>query len=232
MIDDLHRDGEKRVFAEVLRQATQDYEELVGELSILKLLNDSIQGGIGFNEICLKLIQFLTEAMNVENASIMSFDPERGELRLLVGKSLYEDEGTVYDKKAWAGKIFKLGEGIAGQVAEDRRSVLVEDTLDDPRFVSAAGQKVEVRSVLCLPLVHGDWLHGVLNLSNSQPGAFDAKKEQALNIIASTASVALSQANAVDELNQLNEELTVRNRELGAVNALSESLHSNSTSAG
>ena len=32
MIDDRHSDGERRVFAEVLRQATRDYEELVGEL--------------------------------------------------------------------------------------------------------------------------------------------------------------------------------------------------------
>ena len=73
MIDSPHSDGEKRVFAETLRQANQDYEELVGELSVLKLLNDSLQGGIGFNDICRKLVQFLTEAMNVENASIMKF---------------------------------------------------------------------------------------------------------------------------------------------------------------
>ncbi len=227
MIDGLHSDGEKRVFAEALRQAAQDYEELVGDLSILKLLNDSLQIGIGFNDICRKLVQFLTEAMNIENASIMGFDPEKKELKLLVAKSFYEDEGTVYDNTAWPGKAFRLGEGIAGQVAEDRRSILISDTLDDPRFVSAKGQKVEIRSVLCLPLVHGDRLHGVLNLSNSEPGAFNSKKEHALNIIASTASVALSQAIAVHELKQLNGELTVRNRELGAVIALSESLHSN-----
>lgn len=227
MIDGQQNGGEKRIYAEALRQAAQDYEELVGELSILKLLNDSLQVGIGFNDICRKLVQFLTEAMNVENASIMAFDPERKELKLLVGKSFYEDEGTVYDHTAWPGKVFRLGEGIAGQVAEDRRSVLIRDSLYDPRFVSTKGQKVDIRSILCLPLVHGDRLHGVLNLSNSEPDAFTEKKEHALNIIASTASVALSQAIAVDELKQLNQELTVRNRELRAVNSLSESLHSN-----
>jgi two-component system NtrC family sensor kinase len=227
MIDGPQGDGEKRVFAEALRQATQDYEELVGELSILKLLNDSLQVGIGFNDICRKLVQFLTEAMNIENASIMRFDPEREELKLLTAKSIYEDEGAVYDKTVWSGKVFRLGEGLAGQVAEERRSILIRDTLDDPRFVSAKGQNVEIRSVICLPLIQGDRLHGVLNLSNSEPGAFDLKKQHALNIIASTTSVALSQAIAVDELKQLNGELTARNRELGAVIALSESLHSN-----
>ena len=227
MIDGQQNGGEKRIYAEALRQASQDYEELVGELSILKLLNDSLQAGIGFNDICRKLVQFLTEAMNVENASIMAFDPEKKELRLLVGKSFYEDEGTMYDDGAWSGEAFRLGEGIAGHVAKERKSILINDTLNDSRFLSTKGQKVEIRSVMCLPLVHGDRLHGVLNLSNSDPDAFTEKKEHALNIIASTASVALSQAIAVGELKQLNQELTVRNRELKAVNALSESLHSN-----
>ncbi len=226
MIKKSHDNGEKRIYAEALRHAAEDYEELVEELSILKLLNDSLQIGLGFDEICHKLVQFLTETMNVENASIMVLDPEKGELRLLVGKSFFENEGTVYAEQMWPGKVFKLGEGIAGQVAKERKSILIEDARTDPRFVSAEGQKVSVRSILCLPLVHGERLHGVLNLSNSEPGAFTAKKEHALNIIASTASVALSQALAVDELIQLNKELTTRNRELGAVIALSESLHS------
>ena len=222
-----HEGHEKQVYVEALRQASQDYEELVDELSILKLLNDSLQAGLGFGEICHKLVRFLTETFNVENASIMILDHEKGELRLVVGKSFFEEEGTVYDEDSWTGKTFKLGEGIAGQVARERRSVLIKDTRTDPRFVAAEGQKVDIRSILCLPLVHGDRLHGVLNLSNSEPGAFTEKKEHALNIIASTASVALSQAIAVDELRESNTQITLRNRELAAVIALSESLHSN-----
>ena len=103
-------ESEKKVYAEALRQAGQDYEELVGELSILRLLNDSLQVGLGFNDICQKLVEFLTEAMDVENASIMVMDREKKQLRLLVGKNFYEDEGTVYAGRQWTGKTFKLGE--------------------------------------------------------------------------------------------------------------------------
>jgi len=219
--------GESRVYAEALRQASRDYEELVDEFSILRLLNDSLQVGLGYNEICRKLIQFLTETMNVENASVMVFDPEKDEIRLLAGKSFYEDKGSICSDGSWSGKTFKLGEGIAGQVAKERKSIRVNDTLTDSRFVSAEGQKVSVRSILSLPLAHGGHLHGVLNLSSSEPEVFTSKKEHALNIIASTASVALSQALSEENLKQSNMELTVRNRELGAVIALSESLHSN-----
>jgi two-component system NtrC family sensor kinase len=219
------QNGEKYIYAEALREANQKHEELVGELSVLKLLNDSIQVGLGFSEICQKLVQFLTGAMNVENASVMVFDPEKEELRLVVGKSLYEYEGRIYDGSEWKGKAFKLGEGIAGQAAEERKSILINDARKDPRFVNTDDQKVAVGSLLCLPLIHGDHLHGVLNLSNSEPNAFTMGRKHALHIIASTASAALSQAVAAADLRRLNEELTAQNRKLGAVVSLSESLH-------
>lgn len=191
---------ERQIYAQALRKATRDYEELLADLSVLRQLNDSFQAGLSFEDICHKLVQFVTETMNVENASFMVMDHEKGELRLLVGKSFYQDTGTLFSRRTWPGKTFKLGEGIAGKVAETRKSVLINDTEKDPGFVKTRGQKVNVRSILSIPLIHIDRLHGVLNLSNSEPGAFDARKEHALNIIASTVSVALSHAIVVEEL--------------------------------
>ncbi|UCD57467.1 MAG: GAF domain-containing protein [Candidatus Hydrogenedentota bacterium] len=227
MSDKLENSTEKKVYAEALRKATQDYEELVGGLSVLRLLNDSFQVGLGFTDICRKLVEFVTGTMNIENASVMVMDHEKGELRLLAAKNFYEDQTTAFVDTPWPGKAFKLGEGIAGQVAKSRKSILINDTQEEPRFVKAEAQRVNVRSILCLPLIHADRLHGVLNLSNSEAGAFDRRKEHALSIIASATSVALSHATAVEKLKQYNKELTVRNKELGAVIALSESLHTN-----
>ncbi|RJP71389.1 MAG: response regulator [Candidatus Abyssobacteria bacterium SURF_17] len=218
---------EKQIYADALRKATHDYEELVAQLSVLRLLNDSFQAGSNFYAICQQLVHFMTEAMDVENASVMLVNHERGELRLAAAKSFCEDEGSVFVGRDWSGKAFRLGEGIAGKVAQSRKSILINDTHKESSFVKAERQKVSVRSILSLPLLHGDLLHGVLNLSNSEPGTFDKKKEYAFNLIASTASVALSYASAVEQLRQANEQLESRNRELAAIVAVSESLHSN-----
>ena len=211
------RQSTEHVYAEALRKATESYEELVEELSILRLLNDTFRADLSFEGICEALIEFITDAANVENASIMVMDHERGELRLLAAKSFYEDKIAVFENGRWSGKAFRLGEGIAGQVAKERKSVLISDTLLDGRFVKAEGQKVEVRSILSLPLIHGDWLHGVLNLSNSNPQAFDTMKERVLNLVASAASVALSRAIIVEELRGSNEKLSTQNVELTAL---------------
>ncbi len=218
---------EKRIYVDALRKAARDYEELVGELSILRRLNDSFKVGLSFLDICRNLLEFVTEALNVENASIMEYDEGKQELRLLVARNFYEGEGAVFEEVGRSRRVFKLGEGIAGQAARDRKSVLIDDARDDPRFVNDRDQKVSIRSMLSLPLVHGDRLHGVLNLSNSEPHAFHKRKEHALNLIASTAALALSHAVAVDKMRRLNESLTNRNKELDIVIALSESLHAN-----
>jgi len=218
---------EKQIYAEALRKASHDYEELIREFSILRLLNDSIQIGLGFTEICQKLVQFITEMMNVENASVMVLDEDKGELKLLVAKGLLDDSGTLYADSRWSGKTFKVGEGIAGKAVAERKSILINDTLRDPRFVRDGTQKVSIRSILSIPLIHEYRVHGVLNISNSEPGAFTHRKEHALSIIASTASVAMSYALAVEQLKRVNSELHGRNKELGAVVALSELLHAN-----
>ncbi len=218
---------EKRVYLETLRKAMHNYDEMVAELSTLRLLNDAIQGDLGFNEICCKLVHFVTETMSVEKASVMVLDQEKKVLKLRVAKSFYQEKPAVYFEKPWSGKAFKLGEGIAGYVAKHRKSILINDTHRDARFVRFRGQKVNVRSILSLPLAHGDRVHGALNLSNSEPGAFDGRKEHALNLIASAASVALDHARLSNESKRLNDMLSARDKELDAVVSLSESLRSN-----
>ncbi len=220
-------DVEKQVYADALRKSAHDYEELLREFSVLRMLNESIQVGLGFNEICRKLVDFVTEMMNVENASIMVLDRERQELRLLAAKSILDEECAVYDAEHWSGKTFKVGEGIAGEAVRNGKSILINDITTDERFIPHEGQKVQVRSILCIPLIHENRIHGVLNISNSSANAFTQRKEHALTVIASTASVALSYALTVDELTRVNLELKNRNKELGAVIELSELLHPN-----
>ncbi len=225
MRSETQSEKEKSVYAEALRKAAVQYEEMLSDLSAQRLFNDSLRAGMDFNEICHKLVEFLTESTSVENASIMIMDHKRAELRLLVAKGFIEEESAVFDATPWHGKVFQLGEGIAGMVAEGRTSILVNDTDQDPRFVRSDMQRVRIRSLLCIPLMHADHLHGVLNLSNSEPGVFNARKQHVLNVIASTASVALSHALTSRKLRQSNKELAVRNKEMGAIIALSESLH-------
>ena len=101
-------DKERGIYAEALRKAALQYEELLSDLSAQRLFNDSLQVGMDFSAICYKLVEFLTEVTSVENASIMIMDHNRGELRLLVAKGLLE-EGAVFDSSARSATVFKLG---------------------------------------------------------------------------------------------------------------------------
>jgi diguanylate cyclase (GGDEF)-like protein len=73
---------------------------------------------------------------------------------------------------------FRVGEGIAGVCVQTKKSVRVDDTLDDPRFAARA-QSLTIRSLMAVPvMVRGDAI-GALSVTHSQPGRF-AETEQAM----------------------------------------------------
>jgi len=94
----------------------------------------------------------------------------------------------------------KLGEGIAGWVAEKRETTLVNDVSQDLRFTGQQDQAsgFKTRSVLCVPMQAGGDLIGVLEVLNKKvpPGFTDADKGL-LESLASLAALAITNARVV-----------------------------------
>ncbi len=68
------------------------------------------------------------------------------------------------------GQEVPLGQGIVGEAARTKRPVLLNRTMDDPRYIPPAGRPMG--SALAVPLVHRDRLVGVLAVENTQPETF------------------------------------------------------------
>ena len=94
----------------------------------------------------------------------------------------------------------QVGEGIAGWVAEKRETVVVNDVTQDPRFTGQQDQAsgFKTKSVLCVPMVAGGELVGVLEVLNKKvsPGFSDADKSL-LESLASLAALAIANARLV-----------------------------------
>jgi len=69
---------------------------------------------------------------------------------------------------------FKLKVGIAGWVVTHRKSAVVENAQTDQRFNRAVDviTGIRTRSILCVPIVRGDRVLGVLELVNRVDGTF------------------------------------------------------------
>ncbi|HEY5865230.1 MAG TPA: GAF domain-containing protein [Candidatus Tectomicrobia bacterium] len=118
------------------------------------------------------------------------------------------DEGTqTLCPQAWcnAGEWLrelrlKLGEGIAGTVAQQRQGLLVNDAQDspyaDPVFVEQYGPA----STMAEPLLYRDRLIGVLVVSHVEPGRFFLMPDrEPLAVLAAQATIAIENARLFQE---------------------------------
>jgi two-component system, sensor histidine kinase SagS len=80
------------------------------------------------------------------------------------------------------------GNGVTGYVAATGESYLCPDTEHDPLYIEGAPG---ARSALTVPLVHHGTVIGTLNVENAQPGAFDERDRQFLEIYARNVAAAL-----------------------------------------
>ena len=94
----------------------------------------------------------------------------------------------------------KVGEGIAGWVAEKREPLLINNVAGDSRFTSqvdnASGFKT--KSVICVPMLASGDLVGVLEVLNRKNnGAFTAAHQNLLESLASLAALAIANARVL-----------------------------------
>jgi GAF domain-containing protein len=114
--------------------------------------------------------------------------------------------------KAEAAKKFRvpLGHGIAGLVAVSGQPMAVADADRDPRQASdiARAAGYVPRSILCVPLVYGERVTGVLELLDKSGAAtFGAHDMETLGLFANQAAVAIEQSRARSHLGALIAEL-------------------------
>jgi len=94
----------------------------------------------------------------------------------------------------------KIGEGIAGWVAEKCESVLVNDVTTDERFTGQQdlSSGFKTKSVLCVPMQAGGELVGVLEVLNKKVSeGFSDADRSLLESLASLAALAITNARLV-----------------------------------
>ena len=146
-----------------------------------------------------RLLDLAKNVANAEAASLLLYNQQRDVLEFAAVKD--EVLGEKADAILKSAVELKMGEGIAGWVAQNRESVLIEDAQNDPRFSSQADHETGfvTRTILCVPLLYGGDLLGVINVLNSKdkPG-FDDFDEELLECFADLASTAIMRSKFLD----------------------------------
>lgn len=142
------------------------------------------------DELIRKVLEISQSVMNSEASSVMLLNDEKGVLECRValgrvGKTL-EESFTL-----------KLGQGIAGWVAEHRQPVVVPDVMQDGRFYSGTDKRTgfTTRSIMAAPLIAQGKLLGVAEVVNPLDGrSFNEEDLQLFGTFCRGVSVAVQNA--------------------------------------
>jgi GAF domain-containing protein len=145
---------------------------------------------------CVMAAFGLTEESSL--CSVHEFDPRRRELRplLLRGRDPEPNERWRLD-----------GTSILSWVAERKRALLIDDlpgsAFNEVYCRRGSETKPSMRSLVCVPMLAGDELLGVMNLEDAQPGRFNRQVPRLLWYVGDQAATALQQRRHHDDVRAL-----------------------------
>jgi GAF domain-containing protein len=138
---------------------------------------------LDLDRLLVVLLETVTQLLDAERATIF----------------LASDDGQHLESKfAQGGAIatitLRIGEGIAGWVAQSSATVNIPDAYADPRFNKEVDKKsgFVTRSILCMPMPdHRGRMIGVVQVLNMRARAFDSDDEALLATVAAHAGVSI-----------------------------------------
>jgi GAF domain-containing protein/CheY-like chemotaxis protein len=176
-------------------QNATSYESLkrrAGELAHLNEIATAITSALDADEILKRVMIGVSEVLRVEAGSLLLVDEAGEELEFKV---------TMHGRtEKLAPFRLKMGQGIAGWVAERGEPALVDDVREDPRYYSKVTEAIgfEARSILCVPVKFKDRTIGVIEVVNKLGEGGDTRFSQddleMLTALAASISVALENA--------------------------------------
>jgi putative methionine-R-sulfoxide reductase with GAF domain len=139
------------------------------------------------------MVALLGDDMQAQRCSIMLRAPEPRMLYLGASRGLPPD--------VVGGMRIRLGEGVAGKVAERREPVLVRDVADAAQHPYLKDEYFTTGSFISFPLVYRNQLIGVVNLTNrAQRGVYMEEDVDRVRTLALLISVIAENAALPDRL--------------------------------
>ena len=178
----------------VVRADPREFSEVAVFHELGKALTSSLQ----LDQVLRTIMEKIEEVLRPDTWSLLLMDEEKLEL--------YFEIATGEGSEALKDVRIKMGQGIAGWVAQTGEAVVVPDTSKDSRFFAQvdAKTKMETRSIVAVPVRFREQCLGVIELINcvGQDG-FSTRDLALLEALADYAAIAIENARHVQRIHEL-----------------------------
>src|SRR5713101_7947164 len=185
----------------MLMGSQEEIRELKRQVERLSLFHDvgkALASTLELQKILQTIMEKISDLLQPDTWSLLMLDEKTQELYFEIAIGAGADK--LKDVR------LKLGEGIAGWVAQRGEPVLVENVKEDPRFSNRFDEVTltDTRSVVCVPIKGREKILGVIELVNFLgKGSFRKDDIPILKNLADYAAIALENARYVQRIHEL-----------------------------
>jgi diguanylate cyclase (GGDEF)-like protein len=178
--------------------ATQLTAREAGEIAAFHELGKALTSSLQLDQVLRTIMEKIDEFLRPDTWSLLLVDDAK--------KELYFEIATGTGAGALKDIRIKIGQGLAGWVAEHGEAVVVPDTSKDARFFSKVDEKtkMETHSIVAVPVRFREHTLGVIELINCVgPDGFSDRDLALLEALADYAAIAMENARHVERIHEL-----------------------------
>ncbi len=175
------------------RKTLFELRHLLDEMNLVYEVSLKISEKKPLAELLTEIMESCKTVMNAEASSLLLYDTEDEQLHFQVATG---SKGRLVKKYS-----VSMGEGIAGWVAKNQESQLIEDCYKDPRFNREFDLKSDFHtcSMICVPLVRKEKLLGVIQVINKIDGeVFTESDLRIFSTLASQCAISIENAQLIE----------------------------------
>src|SRR5271155_4251677 len=168
------------------------------EVNVFHELGKALTSSLQLDQVLRTIMEKINEVLRPDTWSLLLMDVDKNEL--------YFQIATGKGAEALKDVRIKLGQGLAGWVAQTGEVVVVPDTSKDSRFFAKVDErtKMETRSIVAVPVRFREQCLGVIELINCfGENGFSARDLALLEALADYAAIAIENARHVQRIHEL-----------------------------
>ena len=168
------------------------------EVAVFHELGKALTSSLQLDQVLRTIMEKINEVLRPDTWSLLLMDQDKAEL--------YFEIATGKGAEALRDVRIKVGQGIAGWVAQTGEAVVVPDTTKDSRFFAQVDEKtkVETRSIVAVPVRFREQCLGVIELINCIGAeGFSPRDLALLEALADYAAIAIENARHVQKIHEL-----------------------------